>query len=47
MNCQPSETKTLESSEIAALRARYAAERDKRVMRSGQDQYERPSDDFA
>lgn len=47
MDCQPSVRPSLDEHEVSALRARYAAERDKRVTRSGQDQYERPSDDFA
>jgi len=47
MTCQPSTTPDLKEAEVAALRARYVDERDKRVTRSGQEQYERPSDDFA
>lgn len=44
MDCQPTQTPTLTDEQIVALRARYAAERDKRVTRSGQEQYERPSE---
>ena len=47
MDCQPTQTPSLTEDELAAMRARYRAERDKRVTRSGQEQYERPSDDFA
>lgn len=47
MDCQPTQTPALTEDELAVMRARYRVERDKRVTRSGHEQYERPSDDFA
>lgn len=47
LDCQPIETPSLSEADLAELRARYIAERDKRLTPSDQDQYERPADDFA
>lgn len=47
MDCHPTQSPTLTEDELSALRDRYRVERDKRVTRSGQEQYERPSEDFA
>lgn len=47
MTCQPSTTPDLSKDEVDALRALYVQERDKRLTPTGQEQYERPSDDFA
>lgn len=47
MHCPPTEMQILEPSDAAELRARYIAERDKRIVKSGAKQYERPEDEFA
>jgi cyclohexanone monooxygenase len=46
-SCHPSETPSLQDSELARLRERYHTERDKRIVPAGQDQYERPADEVA
>jgi cation diffusion facilitator CzcD-associated flavoprotein CzcO len=47
MDCEPTRTPSAESIDIAALRAKYRLERDKRLRRDYGEQYVRPVDDFA
>jgi cation diffusion facilitator CzcD-associated flavoprotein CzcO len=45
MSCEPTKTPAPEEIDIAALRAKYALERDRRIRREGTDQYVRATDD--
>jgi len=45
MDCQPTNTPPREEIDIPALRAKYLQERDKRLTKKGQNQYEHLTSD--
>ncbi|UVO52610.1 NAD(P)/FAD-dependent oxidoreductase [Sphingomonas sp. SUN039] len=47
MSCKPTVTPSIDQIDIPALRAKYAAEKARRLRREGQSQYVRPSGDIA
>jgi cation diffusion facilitator CzcD-associated flavoprotein CzcO len=47
MTCQPTNTGKRKDIDIAALRAKYLRERDKRIIKAAGEQYVRPLDDLA
>jgi cyclohexanone monooxygenase len=47
MSCQPTDTPPKEEIDIPALRAKYLQERDKRLTKKGQNQYEHLTSDLA
>ena len=46
MTCQPTKTQPPEAIDFAALREKYRIEKEKRLRKEGQAQYQRPSGDF-